>query len=34
MEEFRQTLSKNFNGKRLETNLQALEQGKKMEFHI
>jgi indolepyruvate ferredoxin oxidoreductase beta subunit len=30
MEEFRQTLSKNFNGKRLETNLQALEQGKKM----
>ena len=29
-EEFRQTLSKNFSGKRLETNLQALEQGGKM----
>jgi indolepyruvate ferredoxin oxidoreductase beta subunit len=29
-EEFRQTLSKNFSGQRLETNLQALEQGGKM----
>jgi indolepyruvate ferredoxin oxidoreductase beta subunit len=30
LEEFRQTLSNNFNGKRLETNLQALEQGRKL----
>ncbi|MDI6756070.1 MAG: indolepyruvate oxidoreductase subunit beta [Thermodesulfobacteriota bacterium] len=30
MEEFRQTLSKNFNGQRLETNLQALEEGGKI----
>ncbi len=29
-EEFRQTLSRNFTGQRLETNLQALEQGEKM----
>lgn len=28
VEEFRQTLARNFNGKRLETNLQALEEGR------